>query len=346
MRRARLKATGWERDLAVEDAPDLSAPTGDRVLVEVEACGVCHRDCVDRDGRFKFMRLPVTPGHEAVGRVVAVGPSVNLWQVGDRVATFHRDHCGRCDACQAGDSGLCAAGATVLGLVVDGGYASHLCASERTFYRAPDDLTAAQAAILHCTYGTAYRGLTRFGHIRAGQRVLITGANGGVGAAAIQVARALDARVTAVIRNRQNEPFVADLGADEVVVTDGVAIHKAVRGRFDAALECVGQPTFNGSLRALRPGGRMVVIGNVSPQRAQVNLGYIILNSVHISGSRGADGRDMTGLIELHRRRPWPIPIHAEMPLDEADRAQRMVKAGGLHGRIVVVPQLAAPAMT
>lgn len=336
VRRARLRTTGWERDLGIETCADPEPPTGDRILVEIEACGVCHRDCIDRDGRFKFLRVPVTPGHEAVGRVLAIGPQVSLWRVGDRVATLHRDHCGRCQACAQGDSGLCTAGVAVLGLVVDGGYASHLVASERTFYRADADLPAAHAAILHCTYGTAYRGLARFGRARSGQRVLVTGANGGVGAAAIQVAKALDTRVTAVIRNPAHESFVAGLGADEVVVATTGAIHKAVRGRFDIALECVGQPTFNGTMRALRPGGRIVVIGNVSAERAQLNLGYVILNSLHIAGSRGADERDMVGLIDLYRQRPWAIPVHAELDLAEADRGQRMVKAGGLRGRVVL----------
>ena len=344
MQRARLMEIGWERDLAIDSGDDPGPPTGDRILVEIEACGVCYRDCIDRDGRFKFLRIPITPGHEAVGRVRAVGPRVSMWQTGDRVATLHRDHCGRCDACQRGDTSLCQAAAAVLGLVVDGGYTSHLVAAERSFYRAEEGMPAAHAAILHCTYGTAHRALVRSGGVQAGQRVLVTGANGGVGAAAIQVARALDAHVTAVIRDPVHEPFVTGLGADEVVVEATGAIHKAVRGRFDVALECVGQPTFNGTLRALRAGGRVVVIGNVTPERVQLNLGYIILNSLEVAGSRGADGDDMAALRELYRRRPWSIPVHAELPLGQADRAQRMVKAGGLHGRVVLVTGQGSPA--
>jgi D-arabinose 1-dehydrogenase-like Zn-dependent alcohol dehydrogenase len=200
-------------------------------------------------------------------------------------------------------------------------------------------LSAAHAAILHCTYGTAYRALTGGGRSIAGQRVLITGANGGVGAAAIQVGKALGAHVTAVLRNPERREFVAELGADEVVIEPGSAIHKAVRGRFDTALECVGQPVFNGTLRTLRAGGRMVVIGNVVPERVQLNLGYVILHSLEIAGSRGSDPRDMDALLRLYRDRPWSIPIHAEMPLGDADRAQRAVKAGGLRGRIVLRPE-------
>src|SRR5215207_106185 len=99
--RARLRTAGWGDDLVVEPEGDLPAPVRNEVIVAVEACGVCHRDCIDRAGRFAFMRLPVTPGHEAVGRVVAAGPDCRDFAVGDRVASMHRDFCGRCEACTA-----------------------------------------------------------------------------------------------------------------------------------------------------------------------------------------------------------------------------------------------------
>ena len=86
--RARLIETGWDKDLSYEPAsPPPEAPLENQLLVEVEACGVCHRDLIDRDGRFPFQQLPITPGHEAVGIVTAVGPSVTEWKIGDRVAT-------------------------------------------------------------------------------------------------------------------------------------------------------------------------------------------------------------------------------------------------------------------
>src|SRR5262245_26053929 len=135
MRRARLVETGWERDLAYEpEAPEPDALEGELVQFEVEACGVCHRDLLDRAGRFPFLRLPITPGHEAVGRVVAVGPAVTRWRVGDRVGTLHRDACGACEACVAGQTSLCTSASFVLGILADGGYASHVSAPESAFW--------------------------------------------------------------------------------------------------------------------------------------------------------------------------------------------------------------------
>jgi acryloyl-coenzyme A reductase len=311
----------------------------DQIAIAVEACGVCHRDCIDRAGRFKFIRLPITPGHEAVGRVIAVGPEVTEWKLGDRVASMHRDSCGRCDACRAGEDSLCMSAAAVLGLIVDGGYASWLVAPQRAFFRVPDGLDPAQAAVLHCTVGTAYRGLVRGGRLAAGMRVLVTGANGGVGAAAIQVAARLGATVVAQVRRAAQAPFAERLGAAAVIVDAEGRFHKQLPGgAVDVALDCVGAPTFNAALRSLKLGGRVIAIGNVVEERVDVNLGWVITRAVSIVGSSGATRADMEALLALAADRPFEVPIHARLSLAEADRAQRMVIAGGLEGRIVLVP--------
>jgi D-arabinose 1-dehydrogenase-like Zn-dependent alcohol dehydrogenase len=337
--RARMSAVGWDADLAIEPAGAPPAPLRDTVVIAVEACGVCHRDCIDRAGRFPFIRVPITPGHEAVGRVVAAGPDVTEWKVGDRVATMHRDACRDCDACAIGETSLCTRAAAVFGLMVDGGYASWMVAPERALYRVPDGIPAPLAAVFHCTLGTAYRGLVRAGALAAGMRVLVTGANGGVGAAAVQVATRLGAKVVAVVRDPAHTEMIEALGAAAVVVDGDGRFHKRLPGgAVDVAIDCVGAPTFNAALRSLKLGGRIVAVGNVVEQRVELNLGYVITHGARITGSSGATRRDMEELLSLHARQPFRVPIHAELPLAEADRAQRLVAKGGLAGRIVLVP--------
>jgi len=337
--RASLKAAGWDSELVVESA-ELAEPSRDWVTVRVEACGVCYRDCIDRAGRFKFMKLPVTPGHEAVGCVVAVGPDATEWKVGDRVASMHRDFCGTCDACRAGETSLCIGAAAVLGLLIDGGYATAISAPQRCFYAVSDDLPAAHAAVLHCTFGTAFRGLKRFGELGDGDSVVITGANGGVGSAAVQVAKRLGASVIAVVRDDRHRDYLSELGADHVIVDDGSTFHKKLPAMADVAMDCVGNPTFNAALRSLKIGGRLVAVGNIVPERVELNLGYIITRGIRIAGSSGATRDDMANVQDLHNAAPFELSLHAELPLDRADEAQRAVHAGGLRGRIVLVPEL------
>ncbi len=338
--RALLRELGWSTDLAIEPAGEQPVATGDQIVIAVEACGVCGRDCLDRAGRFAFVQVPIIPGHEAVGRVVAIGPEVTEWRVGERVATLHRDACGDCAACAAGETSLCVRAAAVLGLLVDGGYARWLSAPQRCFYAVPDHLEPALTAVLHCTVGTAWRGLTRAG-VGAGTRVLVTGANGGVGGAAVAVANRLGATVIAVVRDEAHRELATAHGAAIVVVDDGAGFHKRLPGgTVEVAIDCVGAPTFNAALRSLAVGGRLVAVGNVTGGRVELNVGYVITYGLQITGSSGATRDDMAAVLALHATRPFEVPIHARLPLADADRAQRLVAAGGLHGRVVLFPDL------
>jgi len=330
-----LVKTGWEQPLTYElGSQELPQPQGEEVLLAVEACGVCHRDLIDRSGRFAFIRLPVVPGHEAAGRVIAVGSAVTDFRVGDRVGTMHRDACGRCERCQAGQTSLCESGSFVLGLLENGGYASHLLMPQSGLYALPDDLPPAEAAVLHCTLGTAYRDLATLGRLRPGERVLITGASGGVGAAAVQLARRLGAEVTALVRSKDSEAFVRSLGAAAVLVAPFEPPPRSI----DLALDTVGQPTVPMALRALRLGGRLIMVGNLVPEKLPLNLGALITHAITITGGSGATRQDMAQLLSLHAKAPLYIPIARRLPLSHAEEAQRLLANGGVRGRLVLLP--------
>ncbi len=340
--RARLVATGFERDLEVErfEPPQ---PGPGQVLMQIEACGVCYRDLIDRRGGFPFLQLPITPGHEAAGRVVAVGAGVTSLEVGARVGTMHRDSCGDCAACRRGDTSLCVGAAWVFGILADGGYATHLLSPARALYPLPDALPVAHAAVMHCTFGTAYRDLVTLGRLSAGERVAITGANGGVGSAGVQIAKRLGAEVVAVVRDARHEPRLRALGADHVVVDAGGSFHKSAvlaSRRADLVLDATGSSTFNASLRSLGVGGRVVVVGNIVPEQASLNLGLVITSGLTIVGGSGATPTEMAALLALHAARPFDVPIDAELPLDRADEAQRRLLRGGGFGRIVLRPSV------
>jgi D-arabinose 1-dehydrogenase-like Zn-dependent alcohol dehydrogenase len=335
-----LHEVGWDAPLAHEVSSEaIPDPSGKMVVVEVAACGVCHRDLLDRSGRFPFQRVPITPGHEAAGRVVAVGPQVTTLRPGDRVGSMHRDACGECKSCLRGDTTLCEGAAWVLGILADGGYARHLVLPESALFPAPEGPSDAELAVMHCTFGTAYRDLATLGRLQAGERVLVTGANGGVGAAAVQVAVRLGAEVVAAVRDPRHRGFLLALGAHEVVVDASGSLHKhPAVGRVDVALDTVGAATFNTALRSLRIGGRVVVVGNIVAESVSLNLGYVITHGLSIQGGSGATRADMAALFALHAAKPFRVPIDRELPLARADEAQRLVRCGGLEGRIVLRP--------
>jgi D-arabinose 1-dehydrogenase-like Zn-dependent alcohol dehydrogenase len=334
IQRARLTTLGWEAPLEYEAAVAAAPLEPGQVRVRVEACGVCHRDLLDREGRFPFVRLPITPGHEAVGRVVEVSAGAAGVTVGDRVATMHRDACGECGPCRTGETSLCASAAHVLGLLADGGYATEMVVPPSALYSVPGDLPAAHAAIVHCTFGTAYRDLVTLGRLSPGERALVTGGNGGVGSAAVQIAARVGAHVIAVVRDERQVSFVRELGAHEVIVDDGARFHERV-DPVDVALDTVGVPTFLAALRALRVGGRLVTVGNVTRDKVPVNLGFLITRGLTVVGGSGATRADMSAVLGLHAKEPFRFDVQ-RMPLTRADEAQRLVRAGGLRGRIVL----------
>ncbi len=334
MNRMELQEVGWDADLVPTDtsAPD---PSYGQVRVRLQASGVCHRDLIDRAGRIPFLSPPVVPGHEGVGVVDAVGEGVSDWVVGDRVATMHRDACGRCGACKRGETSTCMRAGHVFGLTADGTYASWLVAPESALFAVTGDIDDGLAAVLHCTFGTAWRSLVTVGGLEEGERVLITGANGGVGLAAVQIAARFASRVVAVVRSEGHEERLKELGATDVIVSADNRFHKEAPDA-DLALDCVGSPTFNAALRSLRVGGRISVVGNVTNERASLNLGLIITMGLRILGPGGATRTDMAAVLAEHARQPWTTIVAAERPLIEADAAQRELLAGGRWGRTVL----------
>ena len=325
----------------VDDWAEPRAGAG-QVVVRVAACGVCHRDLIDRDGGYGFMRRPVVTGHEVAGTVEAVGDGVRGFAVGDGVVTGLRAPCGECAACVAGDEVRCQASAVVYGITVDGGYAERARLWASSLVRVPDGVDLAAAAILNCTAAVALRALRRHARLAAGETVLMTGASGGVGVHALQVARILGARVVAVTSSADKVERLRALGAGEVVVARDAGWHKEVMARTgggaDVALELVGAPTFNGALRSLRLGGRAVVVGNITTERVEVNPGYLIARELTVAGSMGATRAELGEVLGWVRDGKLAPVIAARRPLGEARAAQAALKDKSVVGRQLLIP--------
>ncbi len=338
MRAVLIREPGGLDKLELVEVP-AQHPGDGQVLVRVRAAGVCHRDLLDRQGAYPFMKRPVVTGHEFAGEVVEVGPGAGL-SVGDRVVAMHRPPCGRCDECRAGEEVRCTQSVYSFGLTVDGGYAEFVVAHAAALVPLPPSVPFEQAAFLHCTAAVALRALRHRARLQAGETVLVTGASGGVGIHAVQIARILGARVVAVTSKEAKVEALRAAGADDVIVAAGDFQREALArtGGADVALELVGAPTFNSSLRSLRGGGRLVLVGNVTATRVEVNPGWLIMREMAVVGSLGASARDVRDVLDwVVRGRLRPV-VAATLPLAEARAAQERVARQDVVGRIVLVP--------
>lgn len=340
MRAVVLERVGGPEELTLREVPDPEPGDGE-ALVRVRTVGVCGRDLIDRRGGFPLMKLPTILGHEMAGEVVAVGPNVTRVAVGDTVANLHRPFCGECRSCISGDVIHCERAWQSFGHTVDGAYAELCVAHQRALVKVPDGLEPLQAASVGCTAGVALRALRREARLEIGETVLITGASGGVGLMAIQIAKRVGARVIGVTGSEHKVHAIRDAGADDVVVERGDfdgRVRQLTNGGVDVALELVGGATFRPSLKSLRQRGRLVLVGNVTLERVELNPGAMILFGYRVLGSRSYSPLDLEDCFAMMLRGELSMAIDRTLPLEAAADAHRLLADRKVTGRVMLVP--------
>jgi NADPH2:quinone reductase len=310
--------------LRVEERPDPEAGA-DEVVVEVEAAGVNYVDALFVAGRYQIKpAVPFVPGTESAGHVVATGSEASGLKVGQRVLV---------------SAGL-------------GGYASRLVAKASAVTRIPDVLDAPRAATFNQSYSTSLFALRDRAGALPGERVLVLGAGGGVGLAAIRVARALGCRVFAVASSVAKRDAALAAGAEAALDPASEPVKDAARAwaggtGVDVVLDPVGGPLAETSLRALGDGGRYLVIGFASGEIPSVPLNQVLLRNRSVIGidwgiwaMTHAEGQrtlvdDLLAMVadgSLDPVRP------AEYPLDDVARALEDLLERRVVGKIALIP--------
>lgn len=338
-----LRAFGSPDNLRAETVANPSPGPGE-VLLRVRACGVCFHDVINRRGNLPRTRVPAILGHEVAGEVIAVGQEVSGWSIGDRAATLQRLSCGKCGACRVGRPSLCKVDARFFGEEIQGGYAEMMAAPVAGLGRVPHGTPWEVAATACCTTGTAIHCIRTRGRVQAGETVLITGASGGVGLQAVQLARHDGARVVAVTSSERKAQALFAAGASDVVVSPDLDFAAEVRRRTggegaNVALEIVGSSTFVQSLRALAPGGRLVVVGNLETASVMLNPGLMIVKELTVLGAYATTTTELEQAFELVRAgavKPWVTEVLA---LREAAQAHRRLEERRVVGRLVLRPE-------
>jgi NADPH2:quinone reductase len=324
MRALQIVELGGPGSLKLEDVPEpepihMLAPEG-AVLVDVEAAGVSFPEVLQSRGEYQIKPpLPFTPGSEVAGTVRSA-PEGSGFGEGDRVAAF------------------CALG----------GFAELATAPPWLTFRLPDALDFAQGAGLVLNYHTAYFCLKVRGRLEEGETVLVHGAAGGVGTAALQVAKGLGARTIAVVSTDAKEQVARDAGADEVVRSDGPWKDQAKEwsgGGVSMVLDPVGGDRFTDSLRSLGEGGRLVVVGFTGGSIPEVKVNRLLLNNTEVIGAGwGAYvmgkpelnrqvGAELDRLIQSGHVRPI---VGASFPLERGGEALELIDERGATGKVVL----------
>jgi len=197
---------------------EIQEPGDNEILIEVEACGICHGDVIAKEGHFPGIKYPIVPGHEVVGIVNKTGPMVTNWKAGQRVGVgWHGGHCNKCSACRKGDFGACEKSLTT-GIHLDGGYAEYMIARPEALVNIPDELSSVNAAPILCAGRTTFGALINSG-AKGGDLVAIHGL-GGLGHLAVQYAVKLGFKTVVLSRGKEKEELAYKLGAHFFIDTD------------------------------------------------------------------------------------------------------------------------------
>jgi propanol-preferring alcohol dehydrogenase len=255
-----MQVSGPRAEFALVEKP-IPEPAENEVLLQVEACGVCHGDAVVKEGQFPHLQYPRVPGHEVVGIVERTGSRVQGWKPGQRVGVgWHGGHCFVCPACRHGAFAECEAALTT-GLSTDGGYAEYMVARADALTEIPDALGAVDAAPLLCAGSTTLAAI-KSSAAKGGDLVAIHGL-GGLGHLATQYAAKLGFCAVVLSRGRAKEELARRLGAHGYIDTDAADAAKELRGLGGARLIVGTAPTSHG-IAALVDGlgfkGQLIVI--------------------------------------------------------------------------------------
>ncbi len=326
MRGLMLHELGEPENLRLEKIPAPNPGPGE-VLVDIHAAAVNFPDLLTIEGKYQFRpALPFVPGKEGAGIVAAVGAGVTHVGPGDRVMVQ----------------------------VESGTFAEQAVVPQHECYAVPDGIPFDQAAALGIAFQTAYFALLDRAQVRAGETVLVTGASGSVGIAAIQLAKVFGATVIAGLTTPSKEAVAREAGADHVIDLSGDNLKDTIRDQIfaltdgagvDGVIEIVGGEVFTGALRAVKFRGRLVVVGFTSGIIPEMRANYVLLKNIAVTGVDRGQYRDREP--DWMRRAQNEIfrycvegkvrmPIQDSFPLEDYIKAFDVIRHRQVRGKIVL----------
>lgn len=329
---------GFKTPLALEDVPR-PIPEANDVLLQVEACGLCHSDLHVADGDWppftSITKMPLILGHEIAGRVIEKGRNVREFQVGDRagVPWIHWT-CGECEFCREGNENLCPK-QKITGVTVDGGFAEFVKAPASHAVKIPDGLAAMDAAPLFCAGVTVYRALKQ-ARICPGQRLGIFGI-GGLGHVAVQIGRELGAEVIAIDISEEKLDLAESLGAAHSINAAATNVAKEFRakgGLHVALVTSAAKAAYDTAFACVRPAGILLVVGLPAENLCFAPI-LMAAKEVRIQASAVGTRQDLREVLAMASMGKIRGHVTAA-PLTEVNLAIDQLRRGEASGRIVI----------
>lgn len=319
------------------------APGHGEVLVRVKACALNHLDVWTRQGMPGVkIPLPHILGCDIAGEVAKLGHGVRGIRVGQKVVVAPGLSCGRCHHCRTGWDSLCD-DYKIIGFQVNGGYAEFVKAPARNLLPVAKEWTFEEWAAVPLVFLTAWHMLVTRAHLKKGESILIHAAGSGVGSAAIQIAKYLGARVFTTVGSDEKIKRAKALGADEVINYEkkdfSLEVKRLNRSRgVDVVFEHIGPATFQKSLAALAPRGRIVTCGVTSGPLVNLDLRFLFIRQLSVFGSYMGGLKEFQVVLRLLRKKKLRPVVDKVFPLREAREAHARMLERKNFGKIVLVP--------
>lgn len=342
MKAAIFREHGGIDKLEIAEMPQ-PVPQAGEALLRVRAAAVNHLDLWVRRGLPGIeVPLPHIGGSDIAGEVAALGAGVEGIAEGARVVVNPGLWDGTCEWCRKGQQSLCV-NYRIIGEHTNGGFAQYVAVPAANLVPIPDNFSFEQAAAVPLVFLTAWRALITRARLHAGESVLILGASGGAASAGIQIAKLAGAYVYAVTSSDEKAARARDLGADQVIDRTREEFAKQVfkltnRRGVDVVLENTGEKTWEGSLRALARGGRLVTYGSTTGPNGHTSIPLLFWKQIEIIGSTmGTAGEFATVMRLVWEGKLHPV-LDRVLPLDEIKAAHEALEAGEQFGKIILKP--------
>ena len=330
----------FKEPLSIEEVAR-PTPGGHEVLIEVQACGVCHSDLHLADGDWpqlvRITKRPLILGHEIAGRVVEKGAAVEDLKIGDRVGVpWLHWSCGECEFCREGNENLCVQ-QQITGVTVDGGYAEFVKAPASHATKIPDGLSSVDAAPLFCAGVTVYRALQQ-ANIQSGQRLAVFGV-GGLGHLAVQIAKAMGATVTAIDVSDEKLAHARTLGASATLNAASANVVKELRragGAHIAIVTSAAKTAYDTAFPCIRPTGMLLAVGLPAESICFPPI-MMAASEVRIQASSVGTRDDLRRVLAMAATGKLHCQVTAR-PLAQVNEVMAELRNGAVSGRIVLTP--------